>query len=156
MITFSPEAVKRFEKIIEKYEIKDSALLPTLYLAQDEFGFLSDEALNYVASLLSLPPSHVYDVASFYTLFKRKPTGRYWIQVCQNITCHMMGSEKLLCLAKKKLNLSLNEMSEDKRFTLSQVQCLGSCDTAPVVQVNDDYHENMTIQKFETILEGLK
>lgn len=155
-VSFTPDNQSRFEKIISKYEIKASALLPTLWLAQEQFGFLSNEVMDYVAGLLGMPPAHVYEAVTFYVMFKRKDMGKYCLQICNNITCSMMGSEKLIQVAKEELHINFNEVTEDKMFSLVPVQCLGSCDTAPVVQVNEEYCENLTPEKFKELIQRLK
>jgi NADH-quinone oxidoreductase E subunit len=154
-LRFSPERLERFQKIVAKYETRQSALLPVLYLAQEQFGYLTDAAMDYVAELLQVPPAHVYEAVSFYVLFKKKDMGRHCLQVCNNITCNMMGAEKLLAITKEELGLSLNEVSSDGKFSLMAVQCLGSCDTAPVVQVNEDYYENLNPGSYRQLLRSL-
>ncbi len=156
MMSFSPENQTRFEKILSKYETKASALLPTLWLAQEQFGFLSHEAMDYVAGLLEMAPVHVYEAVSFYVMFKRKDMGKYCLQICNNITCQMMGSEKLIQVAKEELHINFNEVTEDKMFSLVPVQCLGSCDTAPVIQVNEEYCENLTPEKLKELIARLR
>lgn len=153
---FTPENKARFDKIVSKYETSASALLPVLYLAQEQFGFLTPETLIYVAGLLKIPAARAFEAASFYFLFKKKDMGKFWLQVCNNVTCSMMGSEELIKVVKEELGIGPNELSHDKMFSLSCVQCLGSCDTAPVVQVNDDYHEKLDPEKFRTLLKSLK
>ena len=155
-ITFTPENQVRFEKIISKYETKASALLPTLWLAQEQFGYLTNEAMDYVAQLLDMAPAHVYEAVTFYVMFKRKDMGKYCLQICNNITCSMMGSDKLIQVAKEELHINFNEVTKDKLFSLVPVQCLGSCDTAPVVQVNEEYCENLTPEKFKELIKRLR
>lgn len=155
-IKFSPEMQKRFESTCAKYERRQSALLPTLYMAQEQFGYLSAEVMNYVATILEMPPREVFEAASFYTMFKKKDMGQYVLQVCQNVTCCMMGSDDLMAVVKEELGLEAGDVSADKKFSLVPVQCLGSCDTAPVVQVNDDYMENLDPEKFRALIKNLK
>ncbi|MBM4303038.1 MAG: NAD(P)H-dependent oxidoreductase subunit E [Deltaproteobacteria bacterium] len=155
-VSFTSENQARFEKIVAKYETKASALLPTLWLAQEQFEYLSNEVMDYVASLLGMPPSHVYEAVTFYVMFKRKDMGKFCLQICNNITCSMMGSEKLIQVARDELHIEFHEVTEDKMFSLVPVQCLGSCDTAPVVQVNEEYCENLTPEKFKELIHRLK
>lgn len=155
-VSFTPENQSRFEKILSKYETKASALLPTLWLAQEQFGYLTNEVMDHVAKLLDMPPAHVYEAVTFYVMYKRKDMGKYCLQICNNITCSMMGSEKLIRVANEELNISFNEVTEDKMFSLVPVQCLGSCDTAPVVQVNEEYCENLTPEKFKELIRRLR
>lgn len=154
-LKFTPENETRFQKILSKYETKASALLPVLYLAQEQFGYLSQEVMFYVGKLLDMPPAHVFEAVTFYVMYKKKDMGKFCLQVCNNITCSMMGSEKLIEVAKHELKISFNEVSTDNLFSLVPVQCLGSCDTAPVVQVNDDYHENLNPESFKQLLKDL-
>ncbi len=155
-IKFNPETQKRFDATCAKYERKASALLPTLYMAQEQFGFLSSDVMNYVATLLQMPPREVFEAVSFYTMFKQKDMGQYVLQVCQNVTCCMMGSDDLMAVVKEELGLGPSEVTADKKFSLVPVQCLGSCDTAPVVQVNEDYIENLDPEKFRELIRKLK
>ena len=155
-VSFTPENQSRFEKILSKYETKASALLPTLWLAQEQFGYLTNEVMDHVAKLLDMPPAHVYEAVTFYVMYKRKDMGKYCLQICNNITCSMMGSEKLIQVANEELNIRFNEVTEDKMFSLVPVQCLGSCDTAPVVQVNEEYCENLTPEKFKELIRRLR
>lgn len=155
-LEFSSDMKARFKETVAKYEIPASALLPVLYLAQEQFGFLSPDVLEYVAKLLDLPASHAFEAASFYTMFKKKDMGRWCLQVCNNVTCSMMGSEALIQTVKEELGIALNEKTADNLFSLIPVQCLGSCDTAPVVQVNDDYVENLNADRLRQLIRKLK
>ena len=130
---------------------------PVLYLAQEQFGFLSRDAMKLVAKLLGMPEARVFEAVTFYVMFKKKDMGRWCLQVCNNITCTMMGSEDLLKVIHEELDLNTpNQVTSDGMFSLLPVQCLGSCDTAPVVQINDDYHENLNPEKFREIIRRLK
>jgi len=154
---FTPEREKQVEVLLGRYEIKASALLPVLRLAQEQIGYLTPEAMDYVAGLLDLCPRHVREVASFYVLLKKQEMGDHCLQICGNITCCMMGSDELLKVAEEELGLSKPmQLTDDKKFSLMPVQCLGSCDTAPVVQINDDYYEKLTPEKFREMLQKLK
>lgn len=152
---FSKERMEIFQKAIKRYYVKEAVLLHALRLAQEEFGYLSTEAMDYVASLLGIPSTKVYSVATFYTLFNKKPVGRYLIQVCINISCSLMGAEHILRHIEKKLGIQVGETTPDDLFTLLTVECLGSCGTAPMMQINDSYYENLTETKVDEILEGL-
>lgn len=155
-VEFTTDRVKRFEQIVTKYEERRSALLPTLYLAQEQWGYLSDETLRYVARLLEMPPREVFEAASFYILFHLKKRGRYCLQICNNITCTMMGSEKILSTLSRELGVGLGQETPDGLFSLLSVQCLGACDVAPVVQVNEEYFEKMTEEKATRLVGGLR
>lgn len=141
------------ERIQRFYPTKEALLLPLLHAAQRSEGWLSDETMAVVASRLGMPAAKVKQVASFYTMFYKKPVGKCHLQVCNNIACWLRGSETLIHHLEKKLGVQLGEMTPDGRFTLSEVECLGSCGTAPVAQVNDDYHENLTLADVDRIVE---
>ena len=157
-IAFTSENKSRFEKIVSKYETRRSALLPVLYLAQDQFGHLSGDVLDYVADELQVPRAAAYEAVSFYSMYKKKDMGQYCIQVCNNITCCMMGAEEIIEVIKKETGIEkFHEVSADKKFSLIPVQCLGSCDTGPVAQINQDaYIEGLTPAKIKEHLSRLK
>ena len=155
-LEFSPETLKKFEATVARYPKKEAAMLPVLYLAQQEFGHLGPEAIEYVAALMGQAPARVRGVVSFYTMYNMKPIGRHHIQVCRTLPCALRGAEQVTSLLKKKLGIECGETTSDGRFTLSEVECLASCGTAPMMQVNDDYFENLTEEKISEILDGLK
>jgi NADH-quinone oxidoreductase E subunit len=155
-LEFSPETLKKFEQTVARYPKKEAAMLPVLYLAQQEFGHLSAEAIEYVAVLMDQPPARVQGVVSFYTMFNMKPIGRHHIQVCRTLSCALGGAEKITALIKQKLGITTGQTTLDGRFTLSEVECLASCGTAPMMQINNDYYENLTEAKTEEILNSLK
>ena len=131
-------------------------MLPVLYLAQEEFGHLSHEAIAYIAKLMDQPPARVHGVVSFYTMFNVKPIGRYHIQVCRTLSCALRGAENVTGWIKKTLGIEVGQTTADGRFSLSEVECLASCGTAPMMQINDDYYENLTEEKIAEILQSLK
>ena len=155
-IAFSDAGRAEFERLLTRYPDKWAAILPALHLAQKEFGHVSDEAIVYIAGLLSTSPAHIEGVATFYTMYNRKPVGRYHVQICRNLSCSLMGAEALIAHVSKKLGIRPGETTADGTFTLTEVECLGSCGTAPVMQVNDDYYENLTESTVDAILDGLK
>jgi NADH-quinone oxidoreductase E subunit len=124
-------------------------------VAQHEFGYLNTDALELVASRLDLPAAKVINTATFYTMLHKKPIGRIHLQVCKNISCYLRGSDKLVECIKSELGIGLGETTSDKQFTLSGVECLAACGTAPVVQVNEDYHESMNVETMRTLIRGL-
>ena len=130
-------------------------MLPVLYLAQQEFGHLSAEVIIYVAEIMELPVARVYGVVTFYTMLNMKPIGRHHIQVCRTLPCALMGAEKITALLKAKLGIEVGETTADGKFTLSEVECLASCGTAPMMQINDDYYESLSEERVATILESL-
>ena len=155
-LAFSETAQAKFERMLARYPNREAAILPTLHLAQREFGFLSAEAILYVASLLGFTPARIEGVATFYTMYNRKPVGKYHLQICRNLSCSLMGAEHLIEHVAKRLGVKPGETTADGRFTLSTVECLGSCGTAPVMQVNDDYYENLSEESIDAILDGLR
>jgi NADH-quinone oxidoreductase subunit E len=155
---FSEAAMRQVEVIFQRYpaDRRDSAVMPVLHLAQKEFGgWLSQEALDYVAAVVGMPPMRVYEVATFYTMYNLKPVGKYHVQVCTNISCWLCASDEIVRALQSKLQLSFGESSQDGRFTLSEVECLGACVNAPMMQINDDYHENLTPAKVSEIIDQL-
>jgi NADH-quinone oxidoreductase subunit E len=155
-LEFSPAALKKFDEIVARYPKKEAAMLPVLYLAQEEFGYIGPEAIDYVARLMEQPPARVYGVVSFYTMFNMKPIGRHHIQVCRTLPCALRGAEMVTRFIKRKLGIEPGQTTPDGRFTLSEVECLASCGTAPMMQVNDDYYENLTEEKIDEILDAMK
>jgi len=155
-LEFSQETLKQFDVVVSRYPEKKSAILPVLYMAQKEFGHLSQEAIEYVAKLMDIPAARLYGIVTFYTMFNMKPVGRHHLQVCRTLPCALLGSERITNYLKKKLGINLGETTPDGKFTLSEVECLASCGTAPVMQINDDYWENLSEEKIEKVFENLK
>jgi NADH-quinone oxidoreductase subunit E len=141
--------------VLTHYPTKRAAILPTFWLAQKEFGFLSADAMEYIGQLLGLSSAYVSSVASFYTMFNKEPVGKFHLQVCANIACSLLGAEHIIECIEKKLGIGLGQTTSDGKFTLSEVECLGSCGTAPVAQINDDYHENLTPEGVLSLLDTL-
>jgi len=153
----SAESRAEIEKIRDEYPDPQSALLPALHLAQKEYGgWLPDEALAEVAELLALPLTQVTSTASFYTMFHRRPVGKHLIQVCTNISCSLLGAEHLLDHISRKLGISVGETTPDGRFTLLEVECLGSCGTAPAMQVDEALYDQLTTERIDEILGDLR
>jgi NADH-quinone oxidoreductase E subunit len=155
-VEFSPDTYEKFEQTVSRYPKKEAAMLPVLYLAQAEFGYLGPEAIEYVAKLMGQSPAQVRGVVSFYTMLNMKPIGRYHIQVCRTLPCALRGAERLTTFIKKTLGIEVGQTTADGKFTLSEVECLASCGTAPMMQINDDYYENLTDEKTAEILGSLK
>jgi NADH-quinone oxidoreductase E subunit len=155
-LEFSPETYREFEEMVGRYPQKEAAMLPVLYLAQREFGYLSEEAIDYVAKLMGQSPARVQGVVSFYTMLNMRPIGRHHIQICRTLPCALGGAEKITGFIKQKLGIDVGQTTADGRFTLSEVECLASCGTAPMMQINDDYYENLTEAKVTEILDSLK
>jgi len=153
---FSPKAKKTIKALVKRYPDAKAATLPALWLAQAEAGWISPAVCSAVAEELGVPPSHVLGVATFYTMFKKKPTGRYLIQVCSTLSCSLMGAEHIVEYLERKLGIKAGETTKDGKFTLMKVECLASCGTAPMMQINDDYYESLTEAKIDEILAGLE
>jgi NADH-quinone oxidoreductase E subunit len=152
----SADAKKRIESLKTEYETKQSALIPALHVAQADQGWLSEETQGEVAKLLDLTPQSVREVVTFYTMFHQKPVGKYLLQVCRNLSCCLRGGHKLQKQIEERLGIQEGETTLDGRFTLVSVECLGSCGTAPVLMVNERYHEGVTPQDIERLLTELK
>jgi NADH-quinone oxidoreductase subunit E len=155
MVKFSDEKLKKVEEIISRYpEGKHkSAIIPILHLAQDEFGgWLSVDAMDYVATLLRLEPIEVYEVATFYSMYNLKPVGRYVFEVCQTGPCMLKGSDEIIDYIKKVLGISVGETTADGMFTLKAVECLGACGYAPMMQLGKYFREHLTPAKVDEII----
>jgi NADH-quinone oxidoreductase subunit E len=156
-MTFSPELEARFSKMAQNYPPgrQKGALIPMLLYAQDEIGSVTPELVAEVAKRLSLPLVQVEEVIGFYSMFHRKSQGAYHVQVCTNISCLLAGGEELYDHATKKLGIGHKGITADGRFSLEEVECMGSCSWAPAVQVNYDFHHNVTPEKLDQLLDGL-
>ncbi|XP_029867227.1 NADH dehydrogenase [ubiquinone] flavoprotein 2, mitochondrial [Aquila chrysaetos chrysaetos] len=155
---FTPENQKRIEAIINNYPggHKSAAVMAVLDLAQRQHGWLPISAMNKVAEILEMPSMRVYEVATFYTMYNRKPVGKYHIQVCTTTPCMLRDSDSILEAIKKKLGIKVGGTTPDKLFTLTEVECLGACVNAPMVQINDNYYEDLTPKDIEDIIDELK
>ncbi|MEE8329073.1 MAG: NADH-quinone oxidoreductase subunit NuoE [Thermodesulfovibrionia bacterium] len=153
---FSDTILKEIEEIKARYPDSKSALLPALYIAQREFGWLSHEAMLCVAKTLNMPEATVRGTASFYSMFKHRPAGRHLIQLCTNISCMILGAEGFLDFLKKRYGVTPNSMTRDGRFSLIIMECIGACGTAPAMLVDTDFYDNLTEQKLEEILNNYK
>ncbi len=152
----SDATLQKIDALIAKYPVRRSALIPSLHLAQEEVGYISPDVVSRLAQIFELTPNEVYEVVSFYTMLHKEPVGKYVLQVCTNISCLLCNSEAIMAHLQKRLGIKPGETTPDKRFTLLEVECLASCGTAPVVQINDDYHENLTTEKLDRILDSLE
>jgi NADH-quinone oxidoreductase subunit E len=155
-IKFSPETLELVQGMMKRYpEGKHkSALIPILHVAQAEFdGWLSTAVMDYVASILNIQPIEVYEVASFYSMFNLKPVGKCMIEVCRTSSCWLLGAEDVIIHLENKLGIRPGETTPDGMFTLKTVECLGSCGTAPMMQVGPDYFENLTLKKVDELVD---
>jgi len=152
---YSGKLRKKIDEIVTRYPKKDAALLPVLHLVQNEVGFISPEEEKLVAQALGIKPMRVREVVSFYTMISSQPLGRYHIQVCSNLSCHLDGSDQLIDYLKRKLGIGVGETTADKKFTLSTVECLGACEQAPCMMVNFEYYGQLDEARIDQILDRL-
>ncbi|MGE3261296.1 MAG: NADH-quinone oxidoreductase subunit NuoE [Bacteriovoracia bacterium] len=153
---FGNEFYAEMDRIQGMYPNKLAMLLPALHAAQKDRGWISDDTMQDVADFLAIPKTRVKEVVTFYHMFHTKPVGKYNLQFCNNIACWLRGSEDLIHRAEKKCGVSLGGTTKDGMFTISEVECLGSCGTAPVCQINDDYHENFDEKQLDKVLEEFR
>lgn len=153
----SESSLQEIEHELSKYpaDRRQSALMAALRIAQDEHGWLSSELINYVAELIQVPGVRAYEVASFYSMYELKPVGKHKICVCTNISCMLRGSDDVVDHLKSRLGIGFGETTEDGNITLKEVECLAACAGAPMMQVNREYHENLTPERIDAILDGL-
>lgn len=147
---------KEIDDILSRYPVRRSALIPLLYLAQGDAGFVSEAAMKEIAGLLRLTPPQVYETATFYTMLNLKPVGKFHLQVCKSLMCGLAGSDTVIEWVKTKLGIRPGETTADGLFTLTMVECLAACGTAPMMQVNEDYYERLTEDRFDRILAEIK
>jgi NADH-quinone oxidoreductase subunit E len=157
-VSFSISDETRLElvRLLSSYPDKKGAILPLLHLVQREFGYLPDEAIPYIAEKVGTSAADIEGVATFYTMFDRRPVGKHHLRICRNLSCSLMGAERLVEHVSARLGIRPGETTPDRAFTFSVVECLGSCGTAPVMQVDDEYHENMTVESVDALLERLR
>jgi NADH-quinone oxidoreductase E subunit len=155
-LDFSAQAKQQIDRLLTRYPTKQAALLPVLHLAQDEFGYLPDEALELVAKTLELPPAHVYGVITFYTMFHRQRTGTNHLMVCTNVSCMLRGGYEILHHLEKRLGVKSGETTADGAFTLVEEECLAACANAPMMICGTDYFLDLTPAKVDVIIEDLR
>jgi len=153
---FTEQTKKRIKEIISHYPKKEASLLPVLHLTQQEFGFIPVEAERSVAKMLRIKPIRVREAVTFYTMLHSEKVGKYHIQVCSNLTCSVLGAEKLIDYLTEKLRIEPGETTADNKFTLSTVECLGGCEEAPCMQINFDYYGNLDKKRIDSILDSLE
>lgn len=155
---FSPEVVEEMRAHLVKYppERSRSALIPLLFVIQRERGYIDNPGVNFLAKFLSLEVTDVWETATFYSMFNMRPVGRHHLQVCKTLSCKIMGEPEITGHICAKLGIHAGETTEDGRFTISLVECLGSCGTAPMMQVGFDYYEDLTVEKVDEILDTLE
>ena len=152
----TPERERELEEILGRYPTKMAACLPLLHLCQEQNGWISDEVIAYVATRLELSTAHVKGVVTFYTLYNQHPVGKHQVWVCKTLPCALRGAGDVLAQCEKKLGIHAGETTPDGKVTLRTAECLASCGTAPMIQVDKDYFENLTPAKVDEILEKLQ
>lgn len=153
---FGSEFEKKVDALVSRYPEAKAALLPVLWEVQKERGFVGLDSEAWVAERLGVSPAHVHGVVTFYTMYKQKPMGKYHFQICTTLSCMLRGSDEMLAHLEKRLGIKAGEVSSDGKYSLVRVECLGSCGSAPMFQLNDDYHENLTFDQVDRLIEGLK
>lgn len=156
MLNLKPPTLAQIDEVITHYPVKRSATLPLLHLIQEDIGYIPEEAITWIATKLELEPINVYEVVTFYPMFRRKPIGRRHIKVCRTLSCALMGGYKTCETFEKEFNTHRGEVSPDGEVTIEFVECLASCGTAPVVLIDDDLHENVDVAKAKAIATQIK
>lgn len=151
----SSAALAELEELAKRYPTREALMLPALWMVQRQHGWISHEAMQYVADLIGVSPVRVYGVVSFYHMFHDRPPGMYNIQVCQTLSCSLMGAERILAHLKSRLGIGANEVTTDGRFMVQRVECLGACEHAPVCQINDDFVFDLTTESLDSRLDEL-
>ncbi|HQY63483.1 MAG: NAD(P)H-dependent oxidoreductase subunit E [Myxococcales bacterium] len=152
----TPEREQKLTELLGRYPNKMAACIPLLHLCQEQEGWVSPEVMEFVASRLELSGAHVQGVVTFYTLFNQKPVGKHQVWVCRTLPCALRGAGELLHHCEKRLGIHAGETTSDGAITLRTAECLASCGTAPMIQVDKDYFENLTPEKVDAILDGLR
>ena len=155
-VEFSAEALAEYERILTHYPQRRAALMPVLWLAQREFGWLSTEVQAYVAKLMDLPVAWVEGAATFYTMYYKRPIGKHHLQICTNLSCQLRGADEVLSAVRRRLDIEPGETTSDMEFSLDRAECLGSCGTAPVLQLGSgSYFENLDVDGALALVEQL-
>ena len=152
---YSEANEKKIDELLTHYPVKRSAVLPALFVAQEEHGYVTDEDVEYLARRLDMRVNEVEEVVTFYSMYSRRPVGRYKLQVCRTLSCMLNGAQQITEHLCKRLNVNVGATTQDGKFTIQEVECLGYCDLAPVLQVNFDYHEQVTTDRVDEIVGNL-
>ena len=153
--TFDSERDAEFERLIKRYPIRESMIMPALWLAQDQEGWISAEAIEYIADRVGTYAAKVYELATFYTMYHLKPIGKYHICVCRTLSCWLRDKQAIIAYLADEIGVKPGQVSDDGKFSLEEVECLGHCGTAPVVQINGEFHEDMSVEKLKAVLAAL-
>ena len=153
---FDEKEIKEVENLKKRYPDNNSVMLPVLWMLQEKYGWISNDAMKFAGDLLNVPYEHILGVVTFYTMFNSKPVGKYHLQICTNVSCMLRGGYELFNYISEKLGIKNKEISEDGMFSIEEVECLGSCATAPMLQINNkEYYENLTKEKIDELLKKL-
>lgn len=153
---FDEKEIKEVENLKKRYPDNKSVLLPVLWMLQEKYGWISNDAMKFAGDLLKIPYEHILGVVTFYTMFNSKPVGKFHLQICTNVSCMLRGGYELFNYISEKLGIKNKETSEDGMFSIEEVECLGSCATAPMLQINNkEYYENLTKEKIDKLIEEL-
>ncbi|QQG66562.1 NADH-quinone oxidoreductase subunit NuoE family protein [Desulfobulbus oligotrophicus] len=153
---FDAQRDAEFERLIKRYPSRESMILPALWLVQEQEGWISAEAMAYVADRIGTFASKVYEVATFYTMYHLQPKGKYHICVCRTLSCYLLGKQEIVDYIIEHLDVRPGEVRADGLYSFEEVECLGHCGSAPVVQINGEFYENMTVEKLEELLATLQ
>lgn len=156
MITVPKDAEARIQTVKSQYPDAKSAIMPALYIAQEIWGHISDDAVQWVAEKIGIAPVHVMEVATFYTMYYKKPVGKYHFQICRTLSCALCGAKKLSEYLYNRFKVLPGDVSADGMWSFEEVECLGSCGTAPMCEINDVYFENLTVEKLEAIIRRIE
>ncbi len=153
---FDSERDAEFERLVKRYPTRESLILPSLWMVQEQEGWVSAEAMAYIADRIGTYATKVYEAATFYTMYHLQPMGEYHICVCRTLSCYLLGKQEIIDYLAQEIGIKPGEKSKDGKFSLEEVECLGHCGTAPVVQVNGEFHEDMNVEKMKSLLATLK
>jgi len=156
LFKFTQENLDKVNDVIKRYPDKQAAIMPVLWIAQAQNRWISNEVMQEVAKVLGINPEEVLGVVTFYTMYHQKPMGKYHLQVCTNVSCMLRGAYDIYENVKKNLGIENMQVTADQKFSLEEVECMGSCGTAPMIAVNEDYYENLSVDKVNKLLEDLK
>lgn len=154
--TFTQQNLEKVDQIQIMYPTKKAALMPVLWLAQEQNGFISGEVMKTISTILEVSLEDILGVVTFYTMYHQKQMGKYHLQVCTNVSCMLRGGYDIWNQLRSKLGIENGQITPDKKFSLEEVECMGSCGTAPMIAVNEDYFENLSLQKVDQIIESFK
>ncbi|MEC8365393.1 MAG: NADH-quinone oxidoreductase subunit NuoE [Actinomycetota bacterium] len=156
MSRLSEDNLRIANEIIDRYPIRKSALIPLLHLAQEQEGWVTDEAMNHIAEIIGITPAEVLGTCSFYEMFKRQPNGEYQVNICHGISCHLLGADQLIQHAEETLGIREGETTADRKFTLEGVECIAACTEAPCMQVNYRYQNQVTESQFDELVQQIQ